>query len=73
MKDRTPQNLSQEIAIHENFILSVKMGVSKCGKAKLAKHEKYVKELNKELREITDDGEDISNLSDADLLAELGL
>lgn len=73
MKDRTPQNLAQEIANHENFIFSVKMGATKCTKRTLKKHENYVKALNKELLEITDTGEDISNLSDADLLAELGL
>lgn len=73
MKSRTPQNLAQEIQTHENFIFAVKMGAAKCTKAKLAKHEKYVKALNKELMEITDDGEDFSDKSDADLLAELGL
>jgi hypothetical protein len=75
MITKTPQSLSQEIHIHECFIMNVKMGLAKCTKAKLAKHERYVKDLNHELLELTKspDDTDISGLSNADLLAELGL
>ena len=69
--ERTPSNLQNEIDKHEEFILKAEMfGMYK---RQVKTHKKYVAQLKKELMEITDPGEDISDLSDANLLAELGL
>ena len=69
--ERTPSNLQNEIDKHEEFIFKAEMfGMYK---RQVKTHKKYVAQLKKELMEITDPGEDISDLSDADLLAELGL
>lgn len=69
--ERTPSNLQREINRHEDFIFKAEAFGMYKRQVKASK--KYVAQLKAELMEMTDPGEEISNLSDADLLAELGL
>jgi hypothetical protein len=71
IEDQTPQSLCIEIQKHETILTMVANGLTKMTKYKQKKHLEYISALNKQLMNIT--AVDYEDLSDADLLASLGL
>jgi hypothetical protein len=67
----TPSQLQAEIDRHSSYVVAVELGLLKCSKRKLKEHKQYIQDLKATLMDVTDPGE--NNLSDEDLLAELGL